>query len=191
MDFTFIEISNHNQQVGQVHYETAMYIYNRIQESGIPRPINNVKIYGGGDVEWSGKTKDGIERYWRNIFAGAASVRFHRPPWGLGINPLALSQIKCMREFTNSINIYNHKPSNHLLSDREVNEAYCLAKIGKEYAVYFPAKGDVILNAPKGKYEARWFNIKSSKWEQSLVVNLPGRLKTHTDESWVVLLRKK
>ena len=34
-NFSFIEISNHNAQTGQVHYETAYYIWNKVRESGI------------------------------------------------------------------------------------------------------------------------------------------------------------
>ena len=188
VNFSFIEISNHNAQSGQVHYETAMYVWNKIQESGIPRPINNVKIYGADGDVWGGRTQEGIEKFWRNIFAGAASVRFHRPAWGLGNNPIALNQIKVMREFTNAINIFNHKPSNHLLSGREENEAYCLAADKKEFALYFPANGNVKLNAPKGKYQARWFNIRSTQWNQPVTMDLPGVLKTPTDDQWAVFI---
>jgi hypothetical protein len=83
-NYSFIEISNHNAQVGQVHFETAYYIWKKVQESGIPRPVNNTKIYGAGEGGWNGTTKDGQERFWRNVFAGAASVRFHRPEAGTG-----------------------------------------------------------------------------------------------------------
>jgi len=188
-NFSFIEISNHNAQTGQVHYETAMYVWNKIQESGIPRPINNVKIYGADGDVWGGRTQEGIEKFWRNIFAGAASVRFHRPAWGLGNNPIALSQIKGMREFTNAMDFFKHKPSNHLLSDREANEAYCIAVDGKEYAIYFPGKGEVTLNIADGKYEARWLNIFLSEWEKSEVLQLPGKIKTPSDGMWAVIIR--
>lgn len=189
--FSFLEISNHNAQSGQVHYETAMYVWNKIQESGIPRPINNVKIYGADGDVWGGKTQEGVEKFWRNIFAGAASVRFHRPDWGLGNNPIALNQIKGMREFTNAMNFFEHKPSNHLLSEREENEAYCLATEGKEYAVYFPAKGKVsLINVPDGEYELRWLKISTSEWSQPEYVNLPGEVKTPSDVQWAVIIRK-
>jgi hypothetical protein len=36
------------------------------------------------------------------------------------------------------------------VSDREENEAFCLAADEKEFALYFPANGNVKLNAPKG-----------------------------------------
>jgi len=187
-NFSFIEISNNNAQSGQVHYETSLYVWNKIQESGIPRPINNVKIYGADGDMWGGETREGIEKFWRNVFAGAASVRFHRPSWGLGNNQIALNQIKSMREFTNSMNFFNLKPANHFLSQREENEAYCLAGNEKEFALYFPANGNVRLNVPAGKYEARWLNIQSSEWQNSEVFQLPGNVKTPSDDQWAVII---
>ncbi len=187
-NFSFIEISNHNAQVGQVHFETAYYIWKKIQESGIPRPVNNTKIYGAGDGGWNGATKDGQERFWRNVFAGTASVRFHRPEAGLGNSEPALSHIKSMRILTDAMDFFKHRPANHLLLNREVNEAYCLAAEMNEYAVYFPAKGEIILNIPDGKYEVRWLNILSSEWSEPEPMELPGELKTPTDDQWAVLI---
>ncbi len=190
VNFSFIEISNHNAQSGQVHYETAMYVWNKIQESGIPRPINNVKIYGAGGATWSGRPAEGVERFWRNIFAGTASVRFHRPEHGLGNSETALINIQSMRELTDAMDFFRHKPANHLLSDRKDNEAYCLASDKQEYSVYFPGKGDVTMNVPIGKYEARWLNINSSQWSQPETIVLPGKLKTPTDDHWAIIIRR-
>ncbi len=188
-NFSFIEISNNNAQYGQVHYETTYYIWNKIQESGVLRPINNVKIYGAGGEGWSGPDRDGLERFWRNIFAGAASVRFHRPEAGLGNSPLALSHIKSMRMLTDAMDFFNHKPANHLLSDREPNEAFCLAAGQREFAIYFPRMGEVKLNVPAGKYETRWLNISSSEWSEPKILEFPGELKTPSDDHWAIFSR--
>jgi hypothetical protein len=189
-NYSFIEISNHNAQVGQIHFETAYYIWSKVQNSGILRPINNTKIYGAGDGGWNGSAKDGQERFWRNIFAGAASVRFHRPDAGLGNSDVALSHIKSMRMLTGEMDFFNHKPANHLLTDREENEAYCLAIEGREYAVYFTGKGEVGLNAPAGEYEVKWLQIRTSQWSISRNIELPGELKTPSDDQWVVFIKK-
>lgn len=189
-NYSFIEISNNNAQVGQVHFETAHYIWKKIQESGHLRPINNTKIYGAGDGGWNGSAKDGQERFWRNIFAGAASVRFHRPDAGIGNSHLALSHIKSMRMLTGEMDFFRHQPANHLLTNREENEAYCLAIEGKEYAVYFTGKGEVGLNAPAGKYEIRWLNIHSSEWSKTETKEWPVDLKTPSEEQWVVFIKK-
>jgi hypothetical protein len=188
--FTFIDISNHNAQVGQVHYETAYYIWKKIQESGIIRPVNHVKIYGAGEGGWNGSTRDGEERFWRNVFAGAASVRFHRPTSGLGNSDLALSHLRSMRMLTDEMDFFNHKPANQLLINRDENGAYCLAIEGKEYVIYFTGKGEVGLNVPAGKYEVRWLNIKTSEWGRTETMESPGALKTPSGDQWVVFIEK-
>jgi hypothetical protein len=189
-NYSFIEISNHNAQVGQVHFETAHYIWKKVQESEILRPINNTKIYGAGEGGWNGSAKDGQERFWRNIFAGCASVRFHRPDAGLGNSVEALSHIKSMRMLTGAMDFFNHKPANHLLTDREENEAYCLAIEGKEYAIYFPGKGEVGLKIPAGKYEIRWLNILTSEWSRTETKRFTRELKTPSGDQWAVFIRK-
>ena len=189
-NYSYIEISNHNFQLGQVHFETAHYIWRKIQESGKLRPINNTKIYGAGGEDWAGSAKDARERFWRNIFAGTASARFHRPPYGLGNSDMALSHIKSMRMLTKAMDFFNHKPANHIFSNREENEAYCLSITDREYAVFFPGKGKVGLDIPQGKYEVRWLNILSSKWDQPTILEFPAELKTPSDEMWAALLNK-
>ncbi|MBW6537520.1 MAG: hypothetical protein K0B11_21100, partial [Mariniphaga sp.] len=189
-NFSFIDISNHNAQVGQVHFETAYYIWKKVQESGILRPINNTKMYGAGDGGWNGSAQDGQERFWRNVFAGCASVRFHRPDAGLGNSVAALSNIKSMRMFTGEMDFFNHKPANHLLTNREENEAYCLAVEGMEYAIYFPGNGEVGLNVPNGKYEVKWLDILSSEWSRTETMDFPGKLKTPSGKQWAVFIKK-
>jgi hypothetical protein len=51
---------------------------------GKPRPVNHTKIYGGGyQPMGTGGFEDGVERFWRNLLAGSASSRFHRPTSGM------------------------------------------------------------------------------------------------------------
>ena len=55
-----------------------------------PRPLNNTKIYSAGQTGFgSGTPKEGVERFWRNLIAGAASCRFHRPTSGIGLNKIS------------------------------------------------------------------------------------------------------
>jgi hypothetical protein len=194
--YQFIDISNHNAQRGEVHYQTGLFVRNYIGYAGMIRPINNVKIYGGmmfpgmEGMYWTALHKDGEERFWRNIFAGHASVRFHRPDYGLGLNHVAQHHIKSMRMLTDSMDFFRHEPSTHLLSEREENEAFCLAIPGREYALYFPGKGEVLINAEPGEYEIRWLQIRSSHWGGENIMELPGRLRTPSDDQWAVLIRK-
>jgi hypothetical protein len=194
--YQFIDISNNNAQRGEVHYNTSLFVRNHVLFSSYPRPVNNVKIYGGmmntlgqENVYWTGFHKDGEERFWRTIFAGHASARFHRPDFGHGLNHVAQHHIKSMRMLIDSINIFNMNPANHLLGNREENEAYCIAFEENEYAIYFTGKGEVILNIPPGKYEVNWLQIRSSHWSEAQTIEFPGSLKTPSDDQWVVLVR--
>mgnify|MGYP005844649367 CR=1 FL=1 len=190
--YQFVEVSNNNAQRGEVHYQTALYVRKVLENSGRPRPINNVKIYGSEDFDaiWAGPQKNAEECFWRNIFAGHASSRFHRPPHGLGLSQHAQCQIKSLRMLTDAMDFFRHEPDNSVLGDREENEAYCLGLEGQEYAVYFTGKGQVGLLVPIGKYELRWLQIKKSQWTEPIIMELPGELKTPTDDQWAVLIRR-
>ncbi|MFH1743416.1 MAG: hypothetical protein ABIH23_30795, partial [bacterium] len=140
--FSYTDVSQNNWQVGQTHYDRLIGFRNLLEhQAGGIRPMNNVKVYmrqGGG------KPNDAdvnIDRWWQNVFAGCASTRFHRPPGGLGLSDAAQKVIRAARVFTSSFDIVHSAPRPDLLSDREENEAYCLAIPGKVYAVYFPKGG--------------------------------------------------
>jgi len=196
--YQFVDISNNNAQRGEVHYKTALFVRNVVLFSHHSRPVNNVKIYGGmmntlgqSNYYWTALHKDGEERFWRNIFAGHASARFHRPDFGLGLNHVAQHHIQSMRMLTDEMDLFNHEPANHLLLNREENEAYLLAKDGEEYAIYFTGRGEVGLDVPDGEYEVRWLQVRSSHWGPAQTVEFPATLKTPTDDQWAVLIRKR
>ena len=50
--------------------------------------MNNVKIYGADSGRF-GTTVDAQERFWRNVYGGMASARFHRPESDLGLSSTA------------------------------------------------------------------------------------------------------
>jgi len=167
--YSFVDISQNNHQSGQRHWDNALGQRARIARSGRVRPINNVKIYGA-DTGKYGNGRDGQERFWRNIFVGCASARFHRPPSGLGLSPTAQAHIKSLRTLTDAMDVFSCQPHNELLSDRADNEAYCMARPGAEYAVFFPDGGQVRLDASAGgarQLTLRWLDILSSKWAGS------------------------
>jgi len=137
-----------------------------------------VKIYGA-DTGTFGNDRDGMERFWRNIFGGLAAARFHRPDSGLGLGDKAQANIRSMRMITDKMDIFTCEPHNDLLSDREPNEAYCLANPGKEYTVYFPDGGEVMLDTGSLKKPAavRWLDIMKSKWEKTQDIESGSELK--------------
>lgn len=193
--YDFLDISNNNAQNGEVHYQSALFARNRVEQTGIVRPINNVKVYGGTIYEewtkdWAGSFKDGEERFWRNLFAGHASIRFHRPPYGIGLNAIAQHHVNSMRMLTDSMDLFRHVPSTGLLTDREPNEAFCLSIPGEEYTVYFPGEGTVTIDASTGMYFLRWLHIRSSTWRNPIAVENPKTLTTPDKDQWVVWMKR-
>ena len=105
--------------------------------------MNSVKIYGANSGRY-GSTRDAQERFWRNIFGGLASSRFHRPLSGLGLSDIAQAHIRSMRMFTDQMDLWSCEPHNDLLGNRSWNEAYCTANPGVEWAVFYPDGGNVL-----------------------------------------------
>jgi hypothetical protein len=194
--YTYLEFSQNNHQQGQKHWDNAQsLITQRLSES--PRPVNSVKIYGG--MSHGGSFEEGTQKFWRNILGGFASSRFHRTtnpflPAGIGLSPLAQTQIRSMRMLTDEMNIFACKPSNHLLSEREDNEAYAFSEVGRQYAIYFPDEGAVKLNlsGETGNFSLRWLHIMVSEWQQVEFIT-GGKfidLSPPGEGPWVVLIKK-
>ena len=182
--YSFVEVSQNNHQRGETHWKNAQKARASIYP---PRPMSNVKIYGSdepykdapadardGRGGLFGRTRDGIERFWRNIFGGHAACRFHRPPSGIGLTPKAQAQIRSMRMLTDRMDIFSCEPHNDLLSNRKENAAYAMANPGCEYAVYFPngEAVDIDLGAAEGELQAAWLDIAKSAWAREHTV--PG-----------------
>jgi len=175
--YSFVDISQNNHNSGQRHYDNVLKQRRRIANA--VRPMNNVKIYGADGARY-GDTRDGVERLWRNIFAGCASARFHRPPSGIGLSPLAQRMIRAAREVTGAFRIFTCEPRPDLLGEREENEAYCLAEPPRQYALYFPRGGAVTLDlAAAGTgtdLRLRWYDIDAGTWRPTEKVQGGGRL---------------
>ena len=188
--YSFVDISQNNHQKGQAHWDNAQRQRKRIAKK--VRPLNNTKIYGA-DTGRFGNDRDGMERFWRNIFGGLASARFHRPDSGLGLGKKAQADIRSMRMLTDKMDVFRCAPHNDLLSERKSNEAYCLANPGTEYAVYFTNGGEVSLDmtALKKTPTVRWLDIMKSKWSDAKREKSKGRLTLRCPSQgyWAVLVK--
>lgn len=168
---TFLDASQNSAvRNGQLHWDNLQTLYRALEDQ--PRPINHVKIYGADTAaEWSGTDHDGGERFWRNIIGGAASVRFHRPPSGLGLTEKARTHLRSLRMLTTEFDFFRSQPGSESqrLCNRQANEAY-LAMVGDtQFVVYFPDGGSVGLDvscAPGG-YSRRWLEINTSRWHDA------------------------
>lgn len=194
--YDFFEISQNNANSGQRHYDLIMVIRDQIVDS--PRPLNNVKIYGG-KVGWTNSAVEGTRRFWRNIFGGLASSRFHREGpssmyFGIGLSELAQTHLTSMRMFTSEMNIFTCSPSNELLSEREPDRAYCISEAGRQYAIYFPDGGNVVidLSGSAPEMELRWLDILSSEWHESTRVegNSKVTITAPGQGHWAALIRQ-
>jgi hypothetical protein len=189
--YSYFEASQNSVQRGQANWDNLQFVYEYLSER--PRPIHHTKIYGADTgPAFAGSDRDATERFWRNIFGGSASSRFHRPPTGLGLGEEARRHIKSMRMLTDAMHVFTCRPHNDLLGERAENEAYCLAEPGKQYAVYFPDGGDVKLNVSLAKrpLQVRWLDIARNDWQESQTVARDGtiELKTPAKGHWAVLL---
>ena len=195
--YSFLDISQNNTQAGPTHWDRMLRVRAWVQDR--PRPINNNKIYSGGNDE------EAVARMFRIIFAGGASARFHRPHplegtddhekstnWGLGLSARAQATLRAARTLTEAMNVFACEPRTDLLSELLPNEAYCLAEAGRQYAVYFPDGGAVKLDVSKaqGPLQVRWLDVSRSAWQDSRTVEGGGilALKTPGTGHWAVLV---
>lgn len=177
--YMFADISQVNSRVyDDTHWERLQLLLRLVNTH--PRPTNHVKIYDGGYTSWgSGAPEDGIERFWRDILAGSASVRFHRPGphGGRALNHSRSSSIKAARILESRIHFWDITPHMGLLSDRESNEAYLAAKPGEHYALYFTHGGSVGLDLTDaaGTFDITWISVSQGITVDTTAAKLYGR----------------
>ena len=181
--YDFVDVSQNNHNNGQVHWDNFLFVHNYLIER--PRPINSTKIYGAEGSRHGRSAQDAVERFWRMLLAGGASIRFHRPDSGIGLDDTAVAAIRAARKLESVIPLWSIEPAGHLLTDRLDNEAYLAADPGRAYALYFPSGGEVTLDlaAADGKLEVRWINVDTGQWHSTthldggahLSIASPGR----------------
>ena len=165
--FSYFEGSQNSAKMGQHNWDNLQFVYHYLANA--PRPVNHVKIYGADTSTWEGFTdRHATESFWRNIIGGSASSRFHRPPYGLGLNSKAQQHITSMRLLMSEMDLLNSVPDSGslLLSRRSANEAYLSYVPRKQYTVYFPDGGsvDLDLSEAPGQYTMKSLDIARSKW---------------------------
>jgi hypothetical protein len=186
--FDFVDISQVNQDSkggrGNAHWDYLMYLRDKIY-SAKPMPMNNVKIYGSLDSRnnSAGTETEATDRFWRTIFGGCASARFHRPAlpraWGSGLNERVQINLKAMDMLLEKLDIFSCTPHNDLLfpsvSVPSIMEAYVTANIGHQYAIYFP-QGRYKVNLDPWVYadklKLQWLDINNLEWSEHEIVDV-------------------
>jgi hypothetical protein len=196
--YSFVDISQNSWKHRQENWDNAQWV--RAYIAGHPRPLNSTKIYGaqthpqrdqrGVDAEHA------VQCFWRNIIGGLASSRFHRPPAGIGLSPLAQSHIRSGRLLSEAYDFFNAEPDadSSLLRDRQENQAYLSRVPGRQYAVYFPDGGAVGLDLAEveGAFALRWLDIAAGSWQEGDAVKGGGvyTLTAPTTGHWLGLLSR-
>lgn len=201
--YTFADISQNNQDAlglsGTAHMDKVLRLRQFVTAAG-EMPMNNVKIYGSKDnVKEAGSEAEAIRHFWRNIFGGCASVRFHRnhhqnPSWGMGLTESAQKTISAARAFSEEFNVFNASLLPELISGVSANQAYCMGNPGVEYAIYLPEGGSVVFDpfVYTDEVEVRWFDVENSTFSNPKIYPVhwsayPGMLKTQRNKGSVFL----
>jgi hypothetical protein len=188
--FDYIEIAQNNIKAGRIHYDGIQYVRTRI--AAHPRPLSNVKVYGTDGSTYFGPNQEGIARFWRNLFGGAASARFHEKH--LGFSEAVRHHIRRARAVTAAFDIFACEPRQDLLHTEGENTAYGLAQPGAEYAVYFTDGGAADLDVT-GCYGVvlRWYSLDRGDWvgEPQMQAGACAHLQTPGPGQWVAVVRAR
>jgi hypothetical protein len=176
----------------------------RAYVSEFPRPMNNVKVYGGGDKNAFRERRPTIHRFCELVCAGRSAVRFHRPVRrgenGMGLNPTAQTCLKAVRRFCDLVEPWRCTPNLDLLHGREENEAYMLANPGITYGILITGSfgdGEVKLDTRNhsGQYTLTWINLETGQSLKSETVIATDEIIIKTPEQdskygWLAALVK-
>jgi len=187
-----VDISQNNHNSGEEHWSNGIKRIDHLKKIGALRPCNNVKVYGN-DSGRHQTTQNGIESFVRNMMFGAAGTRFHRPTSGQGLNKVAQRVIRGVRMVTDEMDFFNGNPLDHIIIDKDPNEAYCRGIEGKEYLVYFPGEGQIELKItlPGKKGRIRWLSLDDGEWhsEDEIKIGDEVIITTPAQGNWLALIQ--
>lgn len=176
--YDYFDISQANSRhADQAHWDTVRWIVGAARKTDPPRLLHMTKIYGNDlaldKKPWSrfrpGDSDNAIEEWWRNLLAGVAGVRFHRPTSGIGLYPEAKACMRATRKVESQVKFWDVEPAQDLLTHREMDEAYVAADPGTAYILYFTRNGGGSVGLkldehPRVSFALRWVNISTGEW---------------------------
>jgi len=195
--YDFVDISQNSWNKGYDNWSNSQKIMDYLGNK--PRPVNSVKIYGNDDrtshLDKGVTTKHATETFVKNIVAGFASSRFHRPSSGLGLSEASSNCIRSIRMAETKLNIWELSPRMDLLGKCDKNEAYLAANPGKSYLIYFTATGSVELDLSDftGTGQLDRIDLEKASWVESSEVKGVQKLvlKSTYEGGVLVILNKK
>jgi hypothetical protein len=176
--YDYLDVSQANSRHrDEAHWEAVTWIVNAARQTDPPYLLHMTKVYGSDlaldGAPWSrwkpGDADNAIEEWWRNLLAGVAGVRFHRPTAGIGLSGAAKHCIAATRLVESKVKFWDLGPRLDLLSDRHPDEAYLGADPGQSYILYLTqqGKGSVKLDLrdyPGLVFDLSWVNVDRGDW---------------------------
>lgn len=186
--YSFVDVSQNSHQTGQEQWDNLQWARQRVSDP--PRPVNNIKTYGG---QHGGGAEEGQHKLWRNVLGGAATSRYHRPGGGIGLNTVTAAHLQSLGMVLEHVDIFAAEPSDDLLDEREEDETYLSAVPGHQYVLYFPDGGQVMLDLSEvtDSLTMRWLNVLEHRWDgdwESVPNEERIELKTPNEGPWAVVL---
>ena len=177
-EYDYVDASQANSRhADQTHWDAVKWIVDAARKTEPPYLLHMTKIYGNDlaldGKPWSrfkpGDSDNAIEEWWRNLLAGIAGVRFHRPTSGIGLYPEAKNCMTATRKVETKIKFWDVKPRLDLLTNRQPDEAYVAADPGNAYILYFTRNGGGTVGLkldkyPDASFELAWVNIGTGGW---------------------------
>ena len=205
--YEYIDISQANSRhADEAHWEALEWIVDAAEKVSPPYLLHMTKIYGNDLAldgrPWSrfkpGDSNNAIEEWWRNLLAGVAGVRFHRPTAGLGLCDATKNCMRATRKVESKVKFWDVEPHLDLLTNREPDEAYLAADSGKAYILYFTRKGGgsvglKLNDHPHAEFALYWVNIDTGEWGSRTTLRGGRTVTIATDDAshWVAVIVRK
>jgi hypothetical protein len=176
--YDYVDASQANSRhADESHWNTVKWIAEAAQKTDPPYLLHMTKIYGNDlaldGKPWSrfkpGDSDNAIEEWWRNLLAGVAGVRFHRPTAGIGLCRETKNCMRATRKVESKVKFWDVEPRLDVLTNRQPDEAYVAANPGRAYILYFTRNGGGSVSLKLDKYtgktfELSWVNVASGNW---------------------------
>lgn len=176
--YDYLDVSQANSRHrDEAHWEAVTWMVDAARKTDPPYLLHMTKVYGSDLAldghPWSrfkpGDSDNAIEEWWRNLLAGIAGVRFHRPTAGIGLSPPAKHCIAATRLIETKVRFWDVRPRLDLLADRQPDEAYLAADPGKSYILYLTRAGEGAVGLELGAYpevafSLHWVNVDKGIW---------------------------
>ena len=183
--YHYIDVSQVNSRYAdEEHWVKVEWLVREAMAADPPWLLHMTKIYGNDialeNDPWGGfrpgDSDNAIEEWWRNLIAGVAGVRFHRPTSGIGLSDDAKHCIRATREVETRVKLWDVEPRLDLLTDRQSDEAYLAADPGNSYILYFTQNGGGSVGLklddyPETTFHLNWVDVSTGSQGPSMTLS--------------------